>query len=158
MADPQLPKMVLRPVADGAETAAPAPKLPAAVAKSWDLGMKALTAKQWPAAEVHLRDVTRAVPAFDLGWSGLGFAYQSQNKTSEARDAFQRAIGADPASLLSRIQLLRLEISLRLWEPASKTAEALIRMDTAHRYPESASLSRDRHLHVATISMRRMRV
>ena len=85
------------------------------------------------------------------GWSGLGFAYQSQKKTAEARDAFLHAIAADPASLLSRIQLLRLEISLRLWEPASKTAEALIRIDTAHRYPEA-------HLYhgIATYSLHNM--
>ncbi|HXA50661.1 MAG TPA: tetratricopeptide repeat protein, partial [Candidatus Acidoferrum sp.] len=133
--NPELPRLILHPAGD-----APVPELPKlsrVAIKAWDLGTKALTTQQWPDAERYLRAVTQAAPGFGLAWSGLGYALQSQQKPVEARDAYRRAIAADPASLLSRVQLARMEVAAKLWTEASATATALIAADREHRYPEA---------------------
>ncbi|MCX6630650.1 MAG: hypothetical protein NTW28_23790, partial [Candidatus Solibacter sp.] len=131
----QLPTMVLHPVSADTEPGGPA--LPRAVVKPWNLGIKASDARQWAEAERRLREVTRVAPAFGPAWGALGYAYHNQNKAAEARDALQRAVAADPASLPARLQLLRLEMSSQLWADAAKTAGALIQADAGHRYPEA---------------------
>jgi hypothetical protein len=70
-------------------------------------------------------------------WDALGIACQKQEKSTAARDAFQHAIAANPAALLSRVHLIRAEITLQLWPEAVKSAQALIDVDATHRYPEA---------------------
>ena len=132
---PELPTFVLRPA--GGEPPAPMPKFSRATAKEWDLATKAIAAGQWPEAETHLREVVRVAPGFALAWSGLGYALQSQQKPVDARDAYKRAVAADPKSLLSLVQLARLQVAGKLWTEASATAAALIAADHEHRYPEA---------------------
>jgi len=100
-------------------------------------GSKAVAAGQWPEAERHLREVARVSPNFALAWSGLGYALQSQQKPVEAREAYGRAIAADPASLLPRVQLVRMQVAAKLWTETSASAAALIKADKEHRYPEA---------------------
>jgi Tfp pilus assembly protein PilF len=132
---PELPTLTLRPA--GSAPPPEPPKMSRAALKSWDLGTKAVTAQQWPEAERHLRDVLRTAPNFSLAWSGLAYSLESQQKPAEAREAYRRAIAADPTSLLPRVQLARLEAAAKLWPEASATAESLIALDKEHRYPEA---------------------
>jgi VWFA-related protein len=131
---PELPAMRLRPAER--DSAPELPKLSKATLKLWDLGAKAVAAGQWPDAERHLREVARASPNFALAWSGLGYALQSQQKTAEAREAYRKAIAVDPAALLPRVQLLRMEVAAKLWNEASASAAAVIAADKENRYPE----------------------
>ena len=134
---PELPTLTLQPADAAAGTPVEMPKLSKAALKLWDLGAKAVAAGQWDEAERNLREVTRISPRFALAWSGLGFALQSQQKPAEAREAYRRAIAADPASLLPRAQLLRMMVAGKLWAEASAGAAALIAADKEHRYPEA---------------------
>jgi VWFA-related protein len=112
-------------------------RLPAAAGRAWPAALKAMNAQNWVEAERRLRDVTRVAPQFALGWSSLGAACANQKKTEDARAAYRRAVALDPASLRTRMQLLRVEMAGRLWDDAVRTAEALIQDDSAHEYPEA---------------------
>ncbi len=132
-----LPTLVLKAPPSGAAASEEAPALSRPGAKAWAEGLKELSAARWPEAERLMRDVTRTDPKFGPAWIALGGSCQSQQKNSEARAAFQRAVAVDPSSLLARVQLLRVEMASRLWDDASKTAASLIQVDTARRHPEA---------------------
>jgi VWFA-related protein len=129
----QLPTLVLHPATPQSYPS----KLPRTAAKSWDLAVQAYNTQQWAEAERLLREVTRQAPQFAPAWDALGLVCQKRQKATEAREAFQRAVAADPAALLSRLHLARAEISSQLWPEAAKSAQALIEADAAHRYPEA---------------------
>ena len=130
----QFPPLVLHRAVAKTEV----PRLPGAAARAWPAALKAMNAQNWEEAERRLREVTRVAPRFALGWSSLGAACANQKKTEDARTAYRRAIALDPASLRTRMQLLRVEMAARLWEDAERTAEALVKDDSAHEYPEAA--------------------
>lgn len=131
----QLPTMVLRP--RGAREQEEGPRLPPAVLKSWRAAVAAYREEQWAEAERLAREVARAAPQFAAAWNAAGLAAAEQKKYPEARAALRRAFAAEPSSIPYRLQLLRVELTMKLWEDASQTAAAILKTDTAHRYPEA---------------------
>jgi Ca-activated chloride channel homolog len=129
----QLPTMVLRRSSDRVE----GPKLSPAAVKTWDAAVKAYRASEWANAERLAREVARAAPQFAAAWNAVGLAANEQKKFTEAREAFQKAAAADPATLAYKLRLARAEISLQLWADAAKTAEAVIQADDTHQLPEA---------------------
>ncbi|HVO97873.1 MAG TPA: VWA domain-containing protein [Bryobacteraceae bacterium] len=132
----ELPPLVLKAKSPGATADAPSP-LPRAAAKSWNLALTALNAKNWREAERLLRLTIRAVPDFAPAWNSLGVACQYQGKAEDARAAYQHAIKLDPHLLLPYLNLTRLEISSQRWAEALKDAESLIKADTGNLYMEA---------------------
>jgi VWFA-related protein len=128
----QLPTLVLRPATPQSDS----PKLPPAVARSWNLAVKAFTAEQWAESERLAGQVTREAPTFGPAWDALGLARQNQQKAT-AREAFLNAVATDPKALLSRLHLAYAEVESQLWPEAARSAESLLQADTARRYPEA---------------------
>ena len=134
----QLPTLVLRRKISQAEPEDDSSaKLPRGAAKSWDQGMKALTAQKWPEAERLFRATLQEVPKFAPAWNALGAACQYLHKVDDARDAYQHAIDVDPKLLIAYLHLTRLELAAQHWPEAIKAADALIKADPTHRYLEA---------------------
>jgi Ca-activated chloride channel family protein len=133
---PQLPVLVLRSGTASVQVDTGF-NLPHGVLTSWDLAVKAMAAHKWAEAERLLRSTVHGAPKFAAAWSALGLAYQYQHKVGDAIDAYQHAIEADPKLLLDYLRLTRLEIASQRWPEAIKTAAALIKADTNHRYMEA---------------------
>ena len=129
----QLPTMVLKPAGDRTES----PKLPAGAVKTWTAAVKAYRASDWAEAERLAREVARAAPQFAAAWNAAGLAANEQKKFTEAREAFQKAAAADPATPAYRLRVARAEISLQLWADAAKSADAVIQADDTHQLPEA---------------------
>ena len=58
------------------------------------------------------------------------------NKPAEAHAAYQHSITADPKYLRAYVALARLCIKTKDWNCAGETADALIKEDPKHSYPE----------------------
>ena len=129
----QLPTLVLRRIAPDTD----ALRLPRAALKTWDLAIKAYKEEHFAEAESRAREVARSAPKFAPAWTLVGLACNALSKRPEARDAFQRAIAADPSSLQPRVHLVRVEIALQLWSEAVRSADSLIQADTGRRYAEA---------------------
>lgn len=132
----ELPLLILKAKTSGAPSNASSP-LPRAAAKSWNLAMTALNAKNWKEAERQLRLTLHAVPDFAPAWNSLGAACQYQQKAEAARDAYQHAVKLDPHLLAAFLNLTRLELASQHWAEALKYAESLINADTSHLYLEA---------------------
>ncbi|MGA3204591.1 MAG: tetratricopeptide repeat protein, partial [Bryobacteraceae bacterium] len=132
---PELPVLTLHP-AGPMQQDAPV-QLSGAAAKSWNLAMKALNAKNWGEAERLLRITLHAAPDFATAWNSLGAACQYQQKTDNARDAYRQAIKLDPDLLTALLNLTRIELGAGHWAEAAHQAESLIKADTTHHYLEA---------------------
>jgi tetratricopeptide (TPR) repeat protein len=136
--NPKLPELVLTPgVADPNAINASNENVPPRSLTAWKAAIKAIQAANMAEAIAQLQEVVKASPKFAQGWNTLGLVYQQQDKSPEARDAFQHAIESDPKFLPSYITLDRLCINFKDWDCAAKTSDQLIKADTKKLYPEA---------------------
>jgi pimeloyl-ACP methyl ester carboxylesterase len=136
--EPRLPLLVLTPKRPGQDVGLdPSAAIPDSIRKTWTLAENAMSAENWPEAEHHLRAATAAEPKFRLGWVALGLACQSQKMSTQARDAYRRAVALDPKPLRPQLLLVRANMDCQDWPEASRTADALIAADASHTYLEA---------------------
>ena len=75
-------------------------------------------------------------PEFAQGWHALGVVDERLQRPSAARQAYKRAMEAEPKLLSPYVMLARLCVKMKDWQCATKTADALIKVDHKRTYPE----------------------
>jgi Tfp pilus assembly protein PilF len=98
--------------------------------------MKALDAHNMPEAIKDLQEAVDAAPKFSDGWHALGVVYDKSGHKEEAKDAYTKAIDANPKMLQSYVALTRVCLQLKDWQGAAETSERMTKVDTKHEYPE----------------------
>ena len=98
--------------------------------------MKALDNNNFPEAATQMQAAVLAAPKFAIGWHALGVVHERLEKLTEARDAYEHAIDADPKMLAAYVTLTRLALKTKDWQGAAKAADALIKVDSKKTYPE----------------------
>jgi VWFA-related protein len=139
--NPRLPTIILTPKSRSTVPISADVNIPRAAARSWNLAIKQLTARNWAAAESPLRAVVQAAPKFATGWSALGTMYGNLGKAEDSRKALERAIELDPKPLPPYLALARAQIDVKDWKAAAATSQSLIARDTKHTYVEAYFLS-----------------
>jgi len=71
---------------------------------------------------------------YAAAWNELGKVYLSQKDKDKARDAFQKAISADPQYTSPYLSLATLELELQQYEAAANTAGKLLDLDSSITY------------------------
>ena len=110
--------------------------IPGGASKPWKAAMKALDTSNLAEAANQMQAAVAAAPKFAIGWHALGVVDEKLEKLTEARDAYQHAIDADPKMFAAYITLARLSIKTKNWEAAAKTADSLIKVDSKKGFPE----------------------
>lgn len=104
--------------------------------------MKALDGRDYAEATRQFQAAMELAPKFGPGWHALGVLLERDNRQQEAKQAYQHGIEVEPKLLTPYVTLTRLCVKTKDWECAVKTADALIKVDSKHQYP-------DIHLHLA---------
>jgi hypothetical protein len=105
--------------------------MPSRASAPWKAAMKALDNRNDAEAATQMQAAVAAAPKFAIGWHALGVVEEKQlQKLSEARDAYEHAIQADPKMLAPYLALARLCIKTKDWQCAAKSVDALIKLDT----------------------------
>jgi Flp pilus assembly protein TadD len=102
----------------------------------WKAAIKALDSQNLAEAAPHLEAVTAASAKAAQAWHALGVIDDRLNKPAEAHAAYEHGITADPKFLRTYVALARLCIKTKDWNCAGETADALIKADPKHSYPE----------------------
>jgi tetratricopeptide (TPR) repeat protein len=132
-----LPPLVLNgAVADAYAINASESNMPSRAKSPFDKAMKALDAGDFPEAARQLEAAVDGSPKFAQGWHALGVVDERLHKQTEARAAYEHAIGSDPKLLPPYMTLTRLCIKTKDWQCAANTADALIKADSRRAYPE----------------------
>jgi hypothetical protein len=110
--------------------------VPAKGRAEWTAAMKALTASDMPGATQQLKAATAANPKFALAWHNLGILQDFQRQVPEAREAYAKAIEANPKMLAPFAALNRLLVRERDWAGVLKNSAAMIPLDKDRIFPE----------------------
>lgn len=111
-------------------------KTPSRAKSPWKAAMKSLDSSNLPEAATQMQAAVAAAPKFAIGWHALGVVDERLEKLSEARDAYEHAIEADPKMFAAYVTLTRLCLKTKDWQGAAKAADALIKVDSKKTYPE----------------------
>ncbi len=98
--------------------------------------MKALDTPDFAQAGSQLEAAVKASPKFAEGCHALGVVDERLNKNSEARDAYEHSLKANPKFLQPYVTLARLCLKTKDWDCAAQTAAEGIKVDVKHLYPE----------------------
>jgi len=91
--------------ASGPIAAGPAPEVSPDNARAFEAAVAALQAGNSDKAEVLLLEITVSQPELAGPWVNLGQVYLAKNDVESARQAFERAIAANPANCEAHTQL-----------------------------------------------------
>ena len=132
--------------------------IPAGAHRAYAKGEAAAGLERWSEAESLFRQTVALAPSMALAWDELGWALERQNKPGEARDAYQRAIAAQPDLVRPYVHLAGLSILAHNWDGAAAlTGQALrlqpVNFPRAYFYDAMAHLNLQ-HLNQAEASAR----
>lgn len=134
----QLPDFVLSPRDSGAANTIALVSLnevPGKAREAYKLASKALDADNVDEGIRQLKIAVAAVPKFADGWNNLGSAYERQRMLTDAKDALQHAIEANPKAPAPYLRLARVANRLGDWDLAAKSEGSLLAIEKRF-YPE----------------------
>jgi tetratricopeptide (TPR) repeat protein len=102
----------------------------------FDKADAAAAKKSFEEAAALFRQVVDADPADYPAWTELGTMYYAAGKAEEAEDAYAHALKEKPDFLRAAVNLGRLRIAMKKFEPAIEVLSA-----AAGKYPESGDLN-----------------
>jgi len=108
---------------------------PSKAQAAWKAAIKAIEAGNMTEASTQIQAAVTAAPQFAQGWHALGVISELQQKRTEAKDAYEKAIAADAKFLPPYVTLARLCIGNKDWACAGKAADAMIKIDTKRTFP-----------------------
>jgi len=133
-----LPPVILTPTAsDPYRIEANENNMPGKARGPFHAAMKALDNNNEAEAAKQLQAAVEAAPKFAAGWHALGILDEKRLfRYDDAKAAYQHAIEADPKLLTAYVTLTHVCIKTKDWQKASETADALMKADTKHAFPE----------------------
>jgi tetratricopeptide (TPR) repeat protein len=118
----------------------------------WKAAMKAVNANDIPGAVQQLTAATAANPKFALAWHNLGILNDFQLKIPEAREAYAKAIEADPKMLAPYAAMNRLLVREKDWAGVLKTSAAMIPVDKDRIFPELYAFQAAAHFNLKDLA------
>ena len=150
--DPEVGSIVLRPL-DGVEglgLSLVSLRAPAAARRSFEAGIQDFQKRRWDKARTHLQRTVEAFPEHAEAWFALGRIHEQKKQPALARQAFEKAIGADPRYVPPRVGLARLDAGEGRWEAVVEITDRVLNMNPndfpeAYVYSAVAEFNRGRH-------------
>lgn len=109
---------------------------PAKAKPPFERAMKSIDTGNYEDAVVNLKVAVATAPKFAEGWHGLGVVYLNTGRPELAKDAFGKAVDANPKLLAAYVTLTRTCLLLKDWQCAADTSVRMLRADIKHVYPE----------------------
>ena len=102
--------------------------------KDYEKGVETARKSKWPEAESLFRRAVTAYPKYAICWEALGQTLELQKRPSEAQQAYQESIKADPRFVTPHLRLMVLSGREQRWEEVAGSASTVIQLDPSS-YP-----------------------
>lgn len=99
--------------------------------KEFEKGEKDEHSKHLDSATQHLEKAVTEYDKYAAAWNDLGDIYSTDKQTDKSREAFEKAIAADPHYIPPYLGLAQLELQNKEYEPAVETAGKALDLDSS---------------------------
>jgi tetratricopeptide (TPR) repeat protein len=114
-------------------TTAAAPK---DAAKAYEKGVDRMKKSKMPEAETELRKAVGIYPKYAVAWHDLGRTLESQKKFDEAKEAYAKAVEADPKFVNPHLQLMSIAGKEARWEDTLKHSSDALKLNPVN-FPQA---------------------
>ena len=104
--------------------------------KSYEKGLSEAKKQKLEQAEKEFRKAVELHPKYAEAWLGLGKTYADRNRLPEAREAFGRAIAADPQFVYPYEQMYQVSFQEANWQELADTTDRLLRLNP-YEFPDA---------------------
>lgn len=125
---------------EGSTFSATALKAPKEAQKAYEKAKQAIAKNKYDDARPLLEKAVSAYPEFAAAWTDLGKCLQTAKDLPGARNAFERAIKADPKFIIPYLHLAMVHNAERNWQATADTTAAVIKLDPFD-YPAAYALN-----------------
>ncbi len=101
---------------------------PEGARKVYEKGRAAIEKKKWQEGQKEMEKAVGLYPQYAAAWFHLGWLLQRQGKLSEAREAYNKCVAADPKYINPYLQLAGLAAKENLWQQVVDTSDRVIEM------------------------------
>jgi tetratricopeptide (TPR) repeat protein len=102
---------------------------PKVAKKEYGAAVGAMWGREWAKAEPHLKKAVALYPSYAAAWYRLGLCYQFENRPTEARDAYRRALDAEPKYPDVHYILATLELAGQHWDAVVENTDKVVALD-----------------------------
>ncbi|NWG13092.1 MAG: tetratricopeptide repeat protein [Acidobacteria bacterium] len=123
--------IVIHPIAKvpGTTVSVTSMQAPGGARKALERAEKAIQRNSLDEADRHFQEAVAAYPGYAQAWFGLGLIRQHQNRISDARQAYGRALEADSHFVRPRIELARIAGHERRWEEVADITDRALALN-----------------------------
>ncbi len=108
---------------------------PAKARAPFDKAIKALDTQDFDDAIIGFKVAVETAPKFAEAWHALGVVYDKTGKPALAKEAFTKAIEANPKLLTGYFTLAQTCLELKDWKCAAGNSDRLVTLDVKRLYP-----------------------
>jgi tetratricopeptide (TPR) repeat protein len=120
----------------GSTVSVPSLDVPEEARKAWEKGVEEINRDKWDKARKDLERAVAVWPDYAPAWTDLGEVYRQQSKDHEARDAFERALQADPKYVRAYVPAARLALDEGRLEDGLRLSEQALAINPVE-FPEA---------------------
>ncbi len=104
-------------------------RAPKKAKKALKKGLKAASKKKWDKARMQFEKAVAEYPEYAEAWCALGQVYEVQKHPDEARQAYQKAIGADTKYMNPHLRIARMDVHSGKWKQAAETTNHILKLN-----------------------------
>ncbi len=97
--------------------------------KAYEKGREAVAKKKWNEAQKQLEKAVQLHPEYAAAWFELGRAFEFQNNAAQAREAYGKALAADPKFINPYLQLAGIAARERNWEEVAEITDRILQLN-----------------------------
>jgi superkiller protein 3 len=97
--------------------------------KAYEKGREAVARKKWAEAQKQLEKAVQLHPEYAAAWFELGRAFEFQNNTAQAREAYGKALAADPKFINPYLQLAGIAARERNWQEVVEVTDRILQLN-----------------------------
>lgn len=97
--------------------------------KAYEKGREAVIKKKWTEAQKQLEKAVQLHPEYAAAWFELGRTFESQNNVAQAREAYGKALSADPKFINPYLQLAGIAARERNWEEVAEVTDRILQLN-----------------------------
>jgi len=111
-------------------------KAPNAAKRAYKKGIEEARKQKWSKAEKELKAAVKAYPDYAAAWYNLGLVYEARKKAKPAREAYQKAFGADGDYLPPAVKLAAFDARDNQWEKVEERTANIIKK-SSNEFPDA---------------------
>ena len=126
-------------------------KAPKDAKKAFEKGIKEASKQKYDKAQQELETAVSLYPEYAIAWQALGQVYEQTESADKAREAYGKALAADPKFVSPYVRLAQMDARAQDWKAVADTTDRILRLNP-YDFPDAYFYSAVANLNLQNFS------